>query len=108
MSEPFEPENSSQQAEPILALLPSKIRARARDVLNQGGDKKVRLLTRIIEKERAKRRTFARITILLAALLLAAFLISALHSHGVGGVVAGLGLSGLVLLAFAATALVPS
>ncbi len=108
MSDSFEPENSTRQTEQILALLPSKIRAKAQSILNQGGDKKVRLLTRIIAKERAKRRSFARITILLASLFLAAFLISAIRSQGVGGYIAALGLSGFVLLAFSATTLVPS
>ena len=108
MSQSFEPENSARQTEHILALLPSKIRAKARGVLNQGGDKKVRLLTRIIAKERLKRRTLVRITLLLAALFLVAFLLSAVHSHSVGGYTAGLGLSGFVLLAFSATTLAPS
>jgi len=108
MSDSFEPENSTSQTEHILALLPSKIRAKAQGVLNQGGDKKVRLLTRIIAKERLKRRTVARITILLASLSLVAFALCAIRSHGVGGHITALGLSGFVLLAFAATTLVPS
>ncbi|MCW3053103.1 MAG: hypothetical protein JWN14_2273 [Chthonomonadales bacterium] len=108
MSDSFEPENSTRQTEHILALLPSKIRAKAQGVLNQGGDKKVRLLTRIIAKERLKRRTFARITILLASLFLVAFALCAVRSNSVGGYVAALGLSGFVLSAYSATTLVPS
>lgn len=107
MPDSLELENPTRQIENVIALLPPKIRDKAHDILNQSGARQVQLLTRVISKERAKRRLRAKATALPGSLLLAASLLTT-RSHTFGGYSAALGLSGLSLLALSATTLLPS
>jgi hypothetical protein len=108
MADPLELENTARQTEAIVALLPPKVRSKARAILNQRGTKRVQLLNQLISKEHRKRRMRAKATALPGALLLLASLAAALRLHTFGGYIAALGLSGLTLLALSAMTLLPS
>ena len=100
MPDPLELEEQISNVEQFVALLPPKVRKKARGILSQGGDRSVQLLTQVIAKERAKRRTRAKVTALPGSLLLVGSLVVAVRSGVLSGLSAALGLSGLPLLAF--------
>lgn len=108
MSDSLKTEHPVAQMETVVALLPPKVRDKARAVLLQGDAKSVQLLTRVISKERTKRRSRAKATALPGSLLLIGSLLTAARPHLFGGYTAALGLSGLGLLALSALTRMPS
>ena len=108
MPDPSEPQEGVETTEYFITLLPPKTRSRARAILDDGGDKSVQLLTRVVAKERAKRRTRARALALPGALLLIGSLTAAVRSGTFTEVTAALGLSGLPLLALSLWAWLPT
>jgi hypothetical protein len=100
MSDPLELENYNRQLETVVALLSPKVRDRARDLLNQGGAKRIQLLTHVLSKEGAKRRSRAKWTALSGSLLLAGSLLAVARTDLFGRYLPALALSGLALVAF--------
>jgi hypothetical protein len=92
----------------VVALLPRKNRGRARDILRRRGPKSVQLLTRIVTKERRKRRTRAKVMALTGSLLLVGAVVFAARSYSFGGAIPAFGAGGLTLLALSAFTWVPT
>lgn len=109
MPDSLDLDNQSFNMENVLALLRPKMREKARVILTKGGADSVRLLTSVVSRERSRRRLRTKGAILAGSLLVAGSVAAAVaHSEVLKKTVSGTGLSGLLLLAFAALTWFPT
>jgi hypothetical protein len=102
-------EEPAVQIDSMVALLPLRVRERARNILSQGDAKSVQLLSRVIAKEHAKRRSQAKAILLLASLLLVVSIVAVTtHIRSLSGHSVMLGLGGFTLLALFAWTRLPT